>query len=244
MIIAGFNKTTLLDYPGLVAATVFTNGCNFRCPFCHNGNLVLGTSALYVYPEQEVLSVLEKRKNVLQGVCISGGEPTLQADLCDFITKCKEMGYRVKLDTNGYRPDVLKNLLDAGLLDYVAMDIKNTKEKYALTVGNSSLDLSKIEESVSLIMASGIDYEFRTTVVKELHSMDDMMKIGEWLAGCRHLYLQQYQERESVIRVMQSADSSKKDAFHAYSDEEMKAIADRMNEIPELSSHVYVRGVA
>lgn len=244
MIIAGFNKTTLLDYPGLVAATVFTNGCNFRCPFCHNGNLVLGTSALYVYPEQEVLSVLEKRKNVLQGVCISGGEPTLQTDLCDFITKCKEMGYRVKLDTNGYRPDVLKKLLDAGLLDYVAMDIKNTKEKYALTVGNSSLDLSKIEESVSLIMESGIDYEFRTTVVKELHSMDDMMKIGEWLAGCRHLYLQQYQERESVIRVMQSADSSTNDAFHAYSDEEMKAIADRMNEIPGLSSHVYVRGVA
>ena len=191
MLIVGLNKTTLLDYPGRVAATVFTSGCNFRCPFCHNGHLVLKPSALEVYSEGEVFSFLLKRRNVLKGVCITGGEPTLQADLPDFIRRVKELGYSVKLDTNGYEPEVLETLLKEKLLDYVAMDIKNCKEKYAQTVGLEGFETGRIEKSVALLKASGIDYEFRTTVVREFHEREDLRKIGMWLSGCARLFLQQ-----------------------------------------------------
>ena len=181
MLILGLNKTTLLDYPGRVAATVFTGGCNFRCPFCHNGGLVLEPSAGDVFSEEEILAFLMKRKKILKGVCITGGEPTMQADLPEFIRKLKEIGYQVKLDTNGYAPQVLERLLDEKLLDYVAMDIKNCREKYVMTVGMSgkedSFQINRIEQSVELLKHSGIDYEFRTTVVKELHDKQDIFKI-------------------------------------------------------------------
>lgn len=188
MKIAGLNKTTLLDYPELVAATVFTAGCNFRCPFCHNRDLVMGEGLAYI-PEEEVLAFLEKRRKVLAGVCISGGEPTLQPDLGEFIRKVKRLGYRVKLDTNGYRPEVLRELLAEDLLDYVAMDLKNCKAKYAVTAGRPELELTKIITSVEMIKRSGIPHEFRTTVVKELHTESDLMEIGKWIgesgAACK-----------------------------------------------------------
>lgn len=198
MRIQGLNKTTLLDYPEHVAATVFTGGCNFRCPFCHNAGLVLWPEAGEGIAEEEVLGFLQKRKGLLQGVCITGGEPTLQPDLPAFIQKVKELGYLVKLDTNGYRPEVLRGLLEGKLLDYVAMDIKASKENYARAAGVCNMDLSQIEESVALLKSSGIPYEFRTTVVKGIHCMAEFEEIGKWLAGSRAYYLQAYREDENV----------------------------------------------
>ncbi|MDE5804076.1 MAG: anaerobic ribonucleoside-triphosphate reductase activating protein [Lachnospiraceae bacterium] len=215
MQIYGLNKTTLLDFPEHVAATVFTGGCNFCCPFCHNRDLVLGTAGLTAIAEEEVLTFLRKRKGILTGVCITGGEPTLQPDLPAFIEKVKEMGYLVKLDTNGHRPAVLQELLDKGLLDYVAMDIKNTKERYAMTVGKENLDIGCIEESVEILKKSPIAYEFRTTVVRELHRKEDFAAIGEWLAGAKAYFLQAYQDNENVIA----------GGFTAYDKEEMEEFA-------------------
>ncbi|MGN1147357.1 MAG: anaerobic ribonucleoside-triphosphate reductase activating protein [Lachnospiraceae bacterium] len=199
MQIHGLNKTTLLDYPEHVAATIFTGGCNFCCPFCHNGELVLRPQEFPLISEEEILAFLKKRKGILTGVCITGGEPTLQPDLPDFIGKIKDLGYLVKLDTNGYRPEVLKDLLAKGLLDYVAMDIKNAKEHYAGTAGKENLEIARIEESVSLLMEGRIPYEFRTTVVKELHAKEDFQKIGQWLAGAKAYFLQAYRENENVM---------------------------------------------
>lgn len=199
MEIHGFNKTTLLDYPGHLAATVFTGGCNFRCPFCHNGPLVLHPKEQPMIPEDEVLAVLERRKNILEGVCITGGEPTLQADLPEFIRKIKVLGIKVKLDTNGTRPEVLKTCLEEGLLDYAAMDIKNTPEKYALSTGLLQPELDKIKESANILMKSGIEYEFRTTIVREHHTSLDMEAIGSWLAGAKRYFLQNYRDSEGVI---------------------------------------------
>ncbi|MBE5875206.1 MAG: anaerobic ribonucleoside-triphosphate reductase activating protein, partial [Lachnospiraceae bacterium] len=199
MQIYGFNKTTLLDYPEHVAATVFTGGCNFRCPFCQNGGLVLGLNPDERIEEEEVLSYLKKRQGILEGVCITGGEPTLQQDLREFICKVKEMGYLVKLDTNGYRPQVLWNLLQEELLDYVAMDIKASKANYAVAAGVKELDVSRIEESVGILKSGRVPYEFRTTVVKGIHSIDEFEEIGQFLAGGRAYYLQQYRENENVI---------------------------------------------
>lgn len=199
MQIYGFNKTTLLDYPEHVAATVFTGGCNFRCPFCHNGGLVLSPNPEERIEEEEVLSYLKKRQGILEGVCITGGEPTLQKDLRDFICKVKDMGYLVKLDTNGYRPQVLWNLMQEGLLDYVAMDIKASKENYAVAAGVEGLDISRIEESVGILKGDKVPYEFRTTVVKGIHSIEEFEEIGQFLAGSRAYYLQQYRENDNVI---------------------------------------------
>ena len=199
MEIHGFAKTTLLDYPKHVAATVFFGGCNFRCPFCHNGDLVLRPGKVPTIAEEEVLSYLKKRQGILEGVCITGGEPTLQPDLETFIRKLKELGYLVKLDTNGYRPEVLSSLLEKGLLDYVAMDIKNSREKYAMTVGKSNIEIANIESSVKLLLQGNIPYEFRTTVVRELHTSDDMKKIGAWIQGAQGYFLQNYVESEKVI---------------------------------------------
>ena len=156
MIIQGFSKTSLLDYPGHIAADVFTAGCNFRCPFCHNSDLVLTPSTEYT--EEEVLAVLKKRRGILEGVCITGGEPTLQPDLLDFMRKLRELNYKIKLDTNGYRPDVLRKVLSEGLADYVAMDIKNSLAKYAQTSGLTDICRENIEESISILMNCNIDY--------------------------------------------------------------------------------------
>lgn len=199
MQIYGFNKTTLLDYPEHVAATVFTGGCNFRCPFCHNGGLVLSPNPEERIEEEEVLSYLKKRQGILEGVCITGGEPTLQKDLRNFICKVKDMGYLVKLDTNGYRPQVLWDLMQEGLLDYVAMDIKASKENYAVAAGVKGLDISRIEESVGILKGGKVPYEFRTTVVKGIHSIEEFEEIGQFLAGSRAYYLQQYRENDNVI---------------------------------------------
>ena len=218
MKIHGFNKTTLLDYPEHLAATIFTGGCNFRCPFCHNGGLVLDPDSQPAIPEEEVLKFLQKRRGILQGVCITGGEPTLQPDLEDFIRQVKEMGYLVKLDTNGSRPEVLKSLLEKGLLDYVAMDIKaggrvsdeiagmcTTAAKTPAAVHVHVSLLEKIRASVELLKNGTVPYEFRTTVVKGIHTLEEFDAIGQWLAGCRAYYLQAYRENENILAYCEGA---------------------------------------
>ena len=199
MIIKGLQKLTLLDFPGVMAATVFFGGCNFRCPFCHNASLVIGERMDdYSISEEELFSFLEKRRGMLGGVCISGGEPTLVPQLEEFIRKIKAMGYKVKLDTNGYRPEVLKSLVDNGLLDYVAMDIKNSREKYSLTAG-VDIDTKKIEKSAEILMNGKVPFEFRTTVVKELHNEADMANIGKWLSGEEKFFLQGFIDSGDLI---------------------------------------------
>lgn len=216
MQIYGFNKTTLLDFPGRIAATVFTGGCNFRCPFCHNGGLVLAPEEQPEVPEDEVLAFLKKRKGILTGVCITGGEPTLRRDLPEFIVKVRELGLAVKLDTNGYCPQALEQLLSEGLLDYAAMDIKAGKDNYARVCGLPSVDFTSIEHSVSLIKNSGIAHEFRTTVVRELHCLRDFLQIGPLLQGACAYYLQSYTETEEVLEP----------GFHSYEREELLAFAE------------------
>ena len=200
MLLGGHQKLTLIDYPGKIATTVFTVGCNFRCPFCHNPELVdlpsippLSRGGNQGGVEKEFLAFLKKRKGKLEGVCITGGEPTLQPDLIDFIKKIKKLGFLVKLDTNGTRPDVLKKLYDLKLLDFVAMDIKNNKKRYKETCGNK-VDIERIELSVDLIRNSGVPYEFRTTVVPGLHKEKDFEDIAKWLKGAKSYYLQEYRE--------------------------------------------------
>ncbi len=203
MQIYGLNKTTLLDYPGHVAATVFTGGCNFRCPFCQNGGLVLQPQKQAPVSEEELFAFLDKRKGILQGVCVTGGEPTLQQDLPDFLARVKEAGYLVKLDTNGYLPEVLERILAQGLADYVAMDIKASKENYARAVGyagpKGSFRLDSVEKSVELLKESGIEYEFRTTVVKGIHCPEEFEEIGKWLSGAKAYYLQSFQDSEELL---------------------------------------------
>lgn len=217
MEIHGFQKTTLLDYPGHVAATVFTGRCNFRCPFCHNRNLVLRPDAEPVIEEEEVFSCLKKRKGILEGVCITGGEPTLQTDLREFIKEVKELGYRVKLDTNGYNPKVLGQLLGEGLLDYVAMDVKADLPNYGRASGCGNMDLNRIRESIAILKNSQISYEFRTTVVKGIHSVEEFDGIGQLLEGCRAYYLQAFQESQNVIQC----------GFEAFPVEIMEEMAER-----------------
>ncbi len=212
MNIHGINKLTLLDYPGKLACLLFTGRCNYRCPFCHNASLVLRPNSQPVIQESEIFDFLELRKGTLEGVCISGGEPTLNPDLPDFIKRIKELGYAVKLDTNGTNPAMLSSLLKEQVLDMVAMDIKNSKEKYALTCGRPNTDLAPIEESVSLLMNSGISYEFRTTYVQEFHELSDVSAIGTWLNGASNYYLQSYKDSGDIIG----------DGYHALSREEMQ----------------------
>lgn len=250
----GLQKTTLLDYPGIIAATVFTAGCNFRCPFCHNGDLVLAANSLPRIEETEVLAFLQKRKGILKGLCISGGEPTLQKGLPDFIQKVKDLGYLVKLDTNGSNPEMLKVLLENGLLSYVAMDIKNSPDSYEKTIGvmplnhcegsiygnreiefpemenETKFDIKIIEQSIQILKESGIPCEFRTTLVKELHTEADMRAIANWLPKEIPYYLQCYEENEQVIIP----------GFHPPT----KEIMERYREIlSEKLEQVYLRGV-
>ena len=233
MLISGLQKTTLLDYPGHVAATVFTGGCNFRCPFCHNGELVLRPKDFPAIPEEEILGFLRKRRGILEGVCITGGEPTLQKELKDFIQRIRELEYLIKLDTNGYAPDVLCGLMEEGLLDYVAMDIKACKENYARVTGVKGIDLTRIEESVKLLLGQqGIPYEFRTTVVKGLHSVEEFERIGVWLAGAQQYFLQGFRENENLL------DPSGQ--FAAFSVGEMETMAQKAR---KYIAKVEVRGV-
>ena len=204
MTISGLQKMTLLDFPGKVACTVFLHGCNYRCPFCHNAELLEGK------PEPlmdvgEFLTFLKKRVGLLDGVCISGGEPTLSAGLKDLMREIKAMGYAVKLDTNGSRPAVLKALVAEGLVDYVAMDIKNCPDRYASTCGLSKVDLSAIEESVLFLMSGAVESEFRTTVVDPLHDAASIEAMGLWLHNLadgkpvKKLFLQPFVDRNTVV---------------------------------------------
>lgn len=232
MQIHGLNKTTLLDYPEHVACTVFCGSCNFRCPFCQNADLVLNPASQPCICEDEFWSFLSKRKNMLEGVCITGGEPTLQKDLPDFIVRIKEQGLLVKLDTNGYRPEMLKKLMEEKLIDYIAMDLKSSKEGYAISAGLQNFDLAAIETSVDLLMKGNIPYEFRTTVVKELHTLQDFLSISEWIKGCRAYYLQSYTESGSILQYALPEDERlvKASTLTAYSPEELKALVSLFNE--------------
>ena len=197
MNIHGLQKMTLLDFPGHVACTVFLGGCDFRCPFCHNYELADG-SAAPVMDEEALFAFLEKRRGLLDGVAITGGEPCLRPDLPRLMRRIRDMGYAVKLDTNGTHPGLLADLLEEKLADYVAMDIKNSPEKYARTAGLEAFDLSPIRESAALLMGGDADYEFRTTVVDELHGAADIEAIGRWIAGAKRYFLQAFADRESV----------------------------------------------
>ena len=201
MVFAGLQKLTLLDYPGHTACTVFTQGCDLRCPFCHNSGL-LAVDAAPEYPvdEETVIAFLQKRHGTLDGVAITGGEPLMQPALRDFIARVREMGFDVKLDTNGNHPAYLRRLIDEGLISMVAMDIKNCPAHYARTVGVPDFDLSPIRESAALLMEGHVPNEFRTTVTRELHSADDMRGIGEWLAGDSPYFLQLYVDSGHVLR--------------------------------------------
>lgn len=193
----GLQKLTLLDYPEHVACTLFTVGCNFRCPFCHNNSLVTG-NAREEYSQQEILDFLNKRKGVLEGVCITGGEPLLNAGLAEFIRRVKDLGYKVKLDTNGAFPDRLKQLVEAGLVDYVAMDVKNSQPMYSATVG-CNVDLDAICRSVELLKSGAVDYEFRTTVTGTFHSAESIEQAAMWLTGAKRWYLQQFVDSGDLI---------------------------------------------
>lgn len=200
MEIAGFNKTTLLDYPHHLASTIFLRGCDFRCPFCHNSSLVLPSKNDGTYiPEQEVFAYLEKRSSILEGVCITGGEPTLHQELFPFIKKIKELGLKVKLDTNGNHPDILASLIKEHLIDSIAMDIKNSLTYYDQTINLPNFNTINIEASVSLIQNSAIPYEFRTTIVKEFHNKERIKEIAAWLKGSKLYVLQSFKDTDDII---------------------------------------------
>lgn len=230
MKICGLQKTTLLDFPGRVAATLFTGGCNFRCPFCHNSGLLSG-DAEAAYSVREILQFLEKRKRILEGVCITGGEPTLQPDLEDFIRDIRSLGLAVKLDTNGYRPDVLKALCQKGLLDYAAMDIKAGRDRYETAAGVCGLDMKRIDESIRFLLEGHLPYELRTTVVRGIHEAEDFRQIGPWIKGCRRYFLQAFKDSEDIL-VPQ--------AYDAFSAEEMRAF---MELVRPYTEEVSLRGI-
>ncbi len=230
MQIHGFHKTTLLDFPGYVASTVFCGGCDFRCPYCHNGDLVLYPGKAPLIPEEEVFTHLRRRREILDGVCITGGEPTLQPDLEEFIMRVRELGLKVKLDTNGYHPKVLMDLCKKNLIDYVAMDIKGSPEQYEEITGVKPWDFNKIQASIYFLMSGEVPYEFRTTVVKELHSIEDMQKVSAWISGARAYYLQNYKDSKQVIQR----------GFHGFEPEELKRMC---RVIQEKIPAAQVRGV-
>ena len=199
MIIQGFQKLTLLDYPGKMACTVFTAGCNLRCPFCHNSRLVINPSSESEITVEDILAYLKKRQGILDGVAITGGEPLLHKDIDIFIEKVRALGFSVKLDTNGTFPDKLKEIVGRGLIDYVAMDIKNSPEGYPETVGIGGYDISKIKESIDFLLENNVDYEFRTTVVRELHSIFSVEGIGKLIKGAKRHYIQAFVDSGELI---------------------------------------------
>ncbi len=213
MILKGLQKTTLLDFPGKVACTVFTGGCNFRCPFCHNASLVISPDFSDIIPEDEFFSFLNKRRGILDGVCITGGEPLMHKDIENFMIKIRDIGLSVKLDTNGSFPDRLKSILDSGLVDYVAMDIKNTPEKYSEICG-IEVNIENIERSISMLVCGTVPFEFRTTVVRELHTPQDIEAIAKWISGAPHYFLQSFTDSGDIIS----------SGLSAYTPEEMKQI--------------------
>ena len=229
MIIKGLQKLTLLDYPEKTACTVFTGGCNFRCPFCHNASLVTNLNSDEI-SESDFFELLIKRKNVLQGVCITGGEPTLMPDLPEFIKRIKDLGYLVKLDSNGYRPGIIKSLVESNLIDYIAMDIKNSEEKYPLTTGITDMDMDKIKESIDFIMNCGIDYEFRTTIVRELHTPQDIEDIGLLIKDAKKYFLQGFIDSGDLIST----------GYSGYTKEEMENLLNIAHQ--KVTKYAYLRG--
>jgi len=230
MYLCGLQKLAMVDYPGKLAATVFTGGCDLRCPFCHNALLVTRLAETPEIPEREVLDFLSSRKGLLDGVVLTGGEPLLQPDAAEFLQAVRELGFAVKLDTNGCHPAALADILDQGLADYVAMDVKNSPARYAETVGVPDFDLSPVEESVRLLQRSAVDHEFRTTLVRELHSEADLDAIAAWLEGAPKYFLQNFVDSGNLIG----------QGYHGFSPEELRAFAERMR--PHFGA-VELRGV-
>ena len=231
MLVSGLQKLTLLDYPGKVACTVFTGGCNFRCPFCHNSALVLPDRLAHDSSAEQVLAFLRKRVGVLDGVAVTGGEPLLHPDIADFLKEIKAMGFLVKLDTNGSFPDRLIDIVEAGLADRVAMDIKNAPALYAKTVGLERFDLAGVTKSKDFLLEGRVDYEFRTTVVRGLHTKESLLEAARWIKGAGEYYLQQYKA---------SGASLDADGLGAFDADEMHSLADAVREIIPT---VQVRGV-
>ena len=229
MHIKGLQKLSLLDYAGHVSCTVFTGGCNFRCPFCHNASLVLAPKEVDDVSEDEFFKFIKKRVGVLDGVCITGGEPLLQHDIIPFMQKIRDLGFAIKLDTNGSRPQILKEIVSLGLVDHIAMDIKNSIEKYPLSVG-TDLNIDSIKESIDFIMSCGVSYEFRTTVVKELHTIDDMISIGNLISGAESYYLQAFKDSGDLICP----------EYSAHSEEMMREM---MDTVKPYVKHVELRGI-
>lgn len=230
MVISGMQKLTLLDYPGKTACLIFTQGCNFRCPFCHNRDLLNEENNNEEIAEEEVIKYLEKRKGLIDGICISGGEPLLQSDLEDFIIKVKEMGFLVKLDTNGSSPSKLKRLIDKKLIDYVAMDIKNDFTKYDKTSGIEKIKTDNIKRSIQIIENSGIDYEFRTTIVKQFHNLCGIESICGYIGPNSKYYIQNYKDAKTVLQ----------HGLSGFDDDELRQMQDKLKLV---YPNVIVRGI-
>ncbi|MCD8382960.1 MAG: anaerobic ribonucleoside-triphosphate reductase activating protein [Clostridiales bacterium] len=213
--IYGLQKLSMVDYPGKLAATVFTGGCNLRCPFCHNALLVTRLSESPQLDTEDVLHFLRKRRGLLDGVVLSGGEPLLQNGVVEFLQAVRDMGFSIKLDTNGCYPDALAEVLDRRLADYVAMDIKNTPKKYSLTTGVADFDLAPVQRSIDILKTGAVDYEFRTTAVRELHTLEDVVGIGAWLQGAPRYFLQNFEDSGNLIGT----------GFHGFSEDELDALA-------------------
>ena len=219
MYLGGIQKLTLLDYPGKLACTIFTTGCNYRCPFCHNAALVTHPSEQV--SADEVLEFLKKRRGVLQGVCVSGGEPLLQPDTPELLAQIRNLGYSVKLDTNGSFPDRLRQVVEAGLVDYVAMDVKNSPAAYGETVGREDFDLSGVSESIRYLLSGVVDYEFRTTVVREFHDAQRLTALAQWISGARRYYLQAFEDSGDLIS----------EGLHGYDSEELERLRDTVAKV-------------
>jgi len=195
----GIEKLSLVDYDGKVAATVFTGTCNFKCGFCHNGPLVTSVDKLEITPLEEVFDYLKKRKGIIEGICVTGGEPTLQKDLPEFCESLKKLNLAVKVDTNGTNPDMVKLLANEKLVDYFAMDIKNDKENYAEIIGYKTFDTSKIQRTIDFFLSGGADYEFRTTLIAEYHKKENIVRIGEWIKGANKYFMQKFKATDTCI---------------------------------------------
>ena len=233
MRIGGLQKLTLLDYPNHVSCTVFTAGCNMKCPFCHNRDLVFIPENFEFYNPESIFEYLRKRQGTLDAVAITGGEPLLQPGLRDFIMEVRKLGFKVKLDTNGYYPDKLKKLVDEGLIDYVAMDVKAPLPKYPVTVGlpESGFHTEQIQKSIKYLLSGTVDYEFRTTVVREFHTKEDLVAIAKIIKGCKHYYLQQFVDSGRCIE----------QGFSAYNREEMYELKE---EVAKYIPEVELRGIS
>ena len=230
MHIGGINKLSLLDYPDKMCCTIFTVGCNYCCPFCHNSSLVQGTFSGQCIDFEEIIKFLRKRQGLLDGVCMSGGEPLLQIGLESFLLDVKALGFSVKIDTNGSNPQKLRQLIDKKLVDYVAMDVKNAPKKYGQTVGLKDYELGSVKDSIALLFSGRIPYEFRTTVVREFHTSEDILLIAQWIEGASHYYLQKFVDSGNIV----------KRGLSSYSKETMQ---DFKNLVRPLIPSVELRGV-